>query len=496
MRVLFKKISIVLSCILIITLFSGCTNKTEDAYIYFELPNVPQTLDPQTASSDAELLIIRNIYEGLLRKDADGKIVKGAAKKYDVDGLTYTFEIREDAVWSNGDAVTAHDFVFAFRRAIDPKTKAPFATRLLCIKNAKAINSGKMSSDNLGVSAIDNKTLKITLEYSDKSFENTLTTSVAMPCQEKLFNKAAGKYGLESKFILSNGSYKLTKWNKTSFGIRLYRHEEYNGSFYAKNAAVFLTCNDNETVNEKLLKNSIDIAFVDCADVDMLEDKGLKTATCQNICWVLTLDNNVFSKNMRSALAQLVGGEVYSKSLPKGYKTAQSIFPQIITENPPADGTTIYNLESGRKLYISEINKLKDKKFPTNIILYYYDDGSAKSIVTDIVGHWQSNLSAFVNIESVSDASLLLPELVSTSLPMAIFPIRADSGNIYEYVKKFGFDYNGKTLGEVQKEILTDCTIIPLAYQNTCIAYSKAITNLSTTPGDGYIDFSLIIKDE
>jgi len=486
---------ILIICLIPFTFFVGCKNKTDDAYIYFELPAIPLTLDPQTASTDSELLIIKNIYEGLLRKDKDGNIVNGSVESYTKKGLTYTFKIRSDANWSNDTPLTSHDYVFAFRRAVDPKTKSPFVKRLLSIKNAQKINKGELSRDKLGVKAIDDKTLQITLSHNDKDFENTLTTSVAMPCNEKIFNESAGKYGLIKDYIISNGSYKLTKWNKTSFGIRLYRNEEYNGSFYAKNAAIFLTCNDKETVTEKLKKNSIDIAFIDSADSEHIKSEGLKTIDYQNICWVLTISED-FSFNMRKALALLVGGDIYSKSLKDGYSVASSIFPAVISEKQPKNGTIKYNLESGKELYFKEIEYLENKRFPSDIVLYYYDDGYSKSLVTDIVGHWQNNLSAFVNIESASDSALLVPELKEKTLSMSIFPVRADNNNIEAYLQNFGVDYNGENLGKIQNNILEDCTIVPLAFQNTCIAYSPAITELSTTPGDGYIDFSFIVKVE
>ena len=242
----YKRITSIILCMLLfcVTLL-GCTGKTDEAYLYFELPSIPNTLDPQTASSDSELLIIKNIYEGLMRKDKDGNVVCGVAESFDINGLTYTFKIRESAVWSNEDPVTAHDFVFALRRAVDPKNNAPFVSRLKSIKNATAISKGELSSKKLGVKAIDDKTLQITLSKKDSSFLETLTTSIAMPCNEKVFNESAGKYALFKDYIVSNGSYRLTKWNKTSFGIRLYRNENYTGEFYAKNAAVFITCNDN-----------------------------------------------------------------------------------------------------------------------------------------------------------------------------------------------------------------------------------------------------------
>ena len=214
-------------CFFLLFSLMGCNSNTEKAYLYFELPEIPSTVDPQTAKTDAELIIVKNIYEGLMRKDADGETVLGAAESISQDGLTYTFTLRDGITWDNDTAVTAEDFVFGIRRALDPKTKSPFASRLFSVKNAKSVNSGKTSPENLGVIAIDDKTVKFTLEYEDEKFLETLTTSVAMPCNEKFFNDSKGKYGLFRENIISNGSYRLTKWNKESFGIRLYKNENY-----------------------------------------------------------------------------------------------------------------------------------------------------------------------------------------------------------------------------------------------------------------------------
>ena len=112
-----KRISKAISLILaVLTLFalSACGDSYQDAIIYFEIPEQPYTLDPQTASTDSELAIVNNIFEGLLRKNASGSIVCGASESFTYNNLTYTFKLREDAVWSNEEPLTADDFVFAF----------------------------------------------------------------------------------------------------------------------------------------------------------------------------------------------------------------------------------------------------------------------------------------------------------------------------------------------------------------------------------------------
>lgn len=489
---LYKRITSLLLCLVSILTLTACYN-SDKAYIYFTLTEVPQTLDPQTAQTDTELMIVRNIFEGLLRKDENGKIACGVAKSYKKDGLTYTFNLRKDAVWSNEESVTAHDFVFAFRRAVDPKTEAPHSKMLENIENAKQILKGKKSADTLGVKAIDKHTLQIKLSAEDKNFEETLTTSVAMPCNEKFFNASAGKYGLDRDYTLSNGSYRLAKWSKEIFGIRLYRNDFYKGDFRARNAAVFLTLADEMTPLEILKEEDADIAFINPQETKNATAADLKTASFNKTCWFLTLSDG-FSKEMRSSLISLATPQVFAKNLPEGYLTAQSIFPPSLSSDAIASGMPVYDLENAKKLFAQEVEKLSDKKFPADVVLYYYDDGISKSVVTDIVGHWQNQLGAFVNIESVSSPSVLSSQLKEQTYAICIFPISADSKNMAEYLKKFGVSYKGKDLSSTQSAILKSKNISPIMTQKTTIAYRKNLQNVKFTHGNGCIDFAYIVK--
>ena len=483
-----------LSFLLILPFFTGC-DSTKDAYIYFELPETPSTLDPQTASSDSELLIIKNVFEGLLRKNEKGEIVCGAAEDFSKSGLTYTFKIRKDAKWSSGEELTAYDFEYGLKRAVLPETKAPFVSRLYSIKGAKEINTESASVSTLGVKAVDSYTLTITLNREDSHFENTLTTSVAMPCNRIFFDECAGKYGLFADKILSNGSYRLARWRKDPFGVRLYRNKEYNGDFESENAAVFLTCDKDETPFQRLEKNSVDMAFIEAPQKSQAKNSGLKTVDFENICWVLTIGNQ-FNSKTRESLSMFIGSEVFEDSLSEGYKSATSIFPSIFGDNVSSEGVPVYNPEKAKTIYLSQISSFENSKFPEDAVLYYYDDGYVKDVVTDVVGHWQGNISAFVNIESASDSSLLLPQLVDKSYAFAVFPIKAESCEVAEYLKKFGYDYENQPLETVQKELLKGHNIVPLMFQNTTIGYSSALSNVVTEYGNGYVDFAFIVKEE
>ena len=494
MKRVLKAISLILAMLTLFSL-SACSDSYQDAIIYFEIPEQPYTVDPQTASADSELVIVNNIFEGLLRKNESGAIVGGVSTSFEYNNLTYTFKLREDIVWSNEEPLTADDFVFAFRRAVLPETKAPFASRLFPIENAKEINEGKKSAETLGVSAPDSTTLIIKLSYEDGDFEEALTTSVAMPCNEKFFTESAGKYGLSAEHTLSCGSYKLTKWNKEAFGIRLYSNNLYTGTFPAKNSAVYITKDKDETAIERLIGNNVDIAFIDSSLTDTAHENKLKTIDYENICWFLTISSE-FSADMRKSLSMLVGNEVYGADLKTGYTPANSVFPAILESDAGSSGMTIYNLEAAKALFAKEISKLAEKKFPSGVKLYYYDNRVIKPVVTDIVGHWQNNLGAFVNIEAVDSAEKLTNQLKEQTLDMAVFPVRADSSDIDEYLSNFGVSSNGQSGAEIQTGLLKSSNIIPIAFQNTTIAYSPALSDVFTTFGNGYIDFSFIVKTE
>lgn len=489
----FKKILSAMLCILlVISCLAGCGEKYTDAYIYFELLEQPKTLDPQTASSDSELLIVRNIYEGLLRTAEDGTIIGGVSESYSYENLTYTFNLKDDAVWSNGEKVTAYDFEYGLRRAVDPKIKAPFASRLFAIANAEAIASGSVDVSTLGVKAVDEHTLTITMCREDNNFLKTLTTSVCMPCNEEFFESSIGKYGLDAENIISNGSYRLTKWNKEDFGIRLYKNEEYSGIFDAQNAAVFISCIEDESQVIRLSDGDSDMAFMLCHELNAADEAGLTTANVQNICWLMTVSRN-YSAEVRRAFALAFSSDIYSGSLPDGFTAAKSIYPEILGINADGIGITAYNIEESKSVMSAQIASMTDSKFPQST-LYYYETDGVKELSTAIVGHWQQNLSTFVNIEPSTNLAVMQKEIGESSLDLALFPVTAKSDSFSEYAKNFASISRADTPDALQHELLRDNVILPVAYQSTNISYIPSLENVVMEEDNGYIDFSIIIK--
>ncbi|MDE1462467.1 peptide ABC transporter substrate-binding protein [Spartinivicinus poritis] len=175
----------------------------------------PGSLDPQKVEGTPGGYVVRDLFEGLVTEDPYGKIIPGQAESWTVsnDKKVYTFKIRDNANWSNGDPVTAHDFVFAFRRAVDPKLGSNYAwyMELMGIKNASEAINGKVKPFELGVKAIDAKTFEITLAKPLPFFIKTLAHYTTYPVHQKTVEKYGEKW-TQPENMVTNGPYKLTKW--------------------------------------------------------------------------------------------------------------------------------------------------------------------------------------------------------------------------------------------------------------------------------------------
>ncbi len=490
--IFFKKAACLLLAVITLTTLIGCGDKSAEAIIYFELSSIPKTADPQTASTDSELMLVRNLYEGLLRKDENGKIVKGVAEKYTKNGLTYTFTLRKDATWDDGSRVTAHDFVFALTRAVTPATNSPFADRLKCIDGAEQILNGNTEPNTLNVKANGKNTLIITLCREDKDFTETLTMAPCMPCNQDFFEESKGKYGLARDYVRSNGTYYLARWNQQDFGIRLYKNAEYKGAFPAKNGGVFLSKSDEFDELTCLTEGDVDATVLKGNDVATAQDKGFKTKGSENICWVLTISHE-YPTDMRKAFFTLISGSVYSYDLPSGMRVADSLYPAVLNVNEDVSGKGLpsYDINTAKTLFSNAVRSMPDKKFPSTV-LYYYSNPYIKNAVTSIVGHWQQNLSAFINIEEYTSLETLQKQALSPTLQMAVFPISTSSSSVKQYLYNYGIDSASPL--EAQGEILKGYDIIPLVFEKTTVVYSERLSGLDTDAGNGYIDFSWIIK--
>ena len=187
----------------------------------------PQSLDPHKSEGVPEANLQRDLYEGLTSGARDGSVVPGVAESWDIsdDGLIYTFNLRDDARWSNGDPVTAEDFVFSLRRSVDPATLSNYGIMLRPILNAEAIIAGLQPPDSLGVRAIDERTLEITLGNPAPYFLGVLNHSAAYPVHRASIEQHGDRWARPGTLV-SNGAFMLDEWVVQSH-IKMLRNPHY-----------------------------------------------------------------------------------------------------------------------------------------------------------------------------------------------------------------------------------------------------------------------------
>ena len=189
----------------------------------------PHSLDPHRGEGVPSANIQRDLFEGLLNTAADGSLIPGAAAEWTVseDGRTYTFTLREDGRWSNGDPVTAGDFVFSLRRAVDPATLSNYSQILAPIANANAVITGARPPEDLGVEAPGPRELVIRLADPTPYFLELLTHSMAYPVHPPTVQARPKDFARPGRLV-SNGPYMLDEWVVQSH-VRLVQNPHYYG---------------------------------------------------------------------------------------------------------------------------------------------------------------------------------------------------------------------------------------------------------------------------
>ncbi|WP_340673856.1 peptide ABC transporter substrate-binding protein [Brevibacillus agri] len=185
--------------------------------VVFNAKSEPPDLNPLTSTDTTSFWIMDHLGEGLYTKDKEGNPILGAAKevKLSDDKLKYTFILRDDAKWSNGEPVTAEDFAYTFMKHIDPATASTTAYLLYYIKGAEAYNKGTGKAEDVGIKAVDEKTLEIELVAPTSYFDKMLATRYWHPINKKLA-EANPKWAADAETYISNGAYKLVSWKHDS----------------------------------------------------------------------------------------------------------------------------------------------------------------------------------------------------------------------------------------------------------------------------------------
>lgn len=194
--------------------------------ITLALSTEPPQLDSTRATDMVSGQILGHVMEGLVRYDEFNRIVPGVAERWEIGASEAVFHLREDSRWSDGSPVTAHDFVFAWRKAVEPATASEYAFILYPIKNARAVNEGKLPATALGATAVDNHTLAVRLERPIGYFDKLVAFPTYYPIKQGFYEGRDGRYGADAEDLLYNGPFVIARWVHGA-QLRMSRNHEY-----------------------------------------------------------------------------------------------------------------------------------------------------------------------------------------------------------------------------------------------------------------------------
>ncbi|WP_397324070.1 ABC transporter substrate-binding protein [Pantoea agglomerans] len=233
----------------------------EQQQIVRHIKDEPASLDPLKAVGLPEIQVIRDLFEGLTNQDSQGKIVPGVAQSWSSsDNKTWVFTLRNNARWSNGDPVTAQDFVYSWQRLVDPKNSSAFAwfAGLSGIQNAAAITKGEMTPDKLGVVAQSKNQLKVTLDRPVPWFPALVANVALFPVPQKIIAQQGDSWTSPGKLV-GNGAYQLSE-RVVNEKIVLTRNPHYwDDAHSVLTKVTFVPINEESSATKRYRSNDIDI---------------------------------------------------------------------------------------------------------------------------------------------------------------------------------------------------------------------------------------------
>nr|WP_263313838.1 peptide ABC transporter substrate-binding protein [Mammaliicoccus sp. Marseille-Q6498] len=308
-----------------------------------DIPSMDSTLATDAVSFDT----LNNTMEGLYKLDKNEKAIPGIAKgdpKKSKDGLTWTIELKE-AKWSNGDKVRAQDFVYAWRKLVDPKNASEYAFIMFDIKNAEDVNKGKKKPEELGVKAIDDKTLEIKLNRELPYYQELLTFGSFLPQNEKFAKEKGNKYGTSAKDTVYNGPFTLSDW-KTEDNYTLTKNKEYWDKGNVKlDSANFKVVKEPQTALNMYNSGDVDETLIPAENVEKYKkDKAFNTDLESRVYFMRLNQKDVpefKNKDLRMAIAQSIDREQYVKSnLNNGSKVADTLVPTKFVKDSKGEDYT------------------------------------------------------------------------------------------------------------------------------------------------------------
>lgn len=510
-----KKCVMILLSFLLVLLSAGCGGKNYQkgqAFTYV-LPETISSLDPQTATGASEKTVISMLYEGLCRIDSMGEAIPGAAKSWEAnaDNTQFTFHLRENVSWSEGTPLTAEDFVFGIRRALDPATKATNIENLFVLQNAREVNSGTMDAEQLGVSAPDARTVVFTLNSGYADFPKLTAGIRYMPCNQTFFEESGGHYGLEPIYTLTNGPFTfrtIYSWDPKK-SIELARTNLYSGAQAVLPETLMLLMPGSP----KVPANALTALYQGSNDLLQITEEQVADAT-KNGCQVITLHNSVLGlllntqnaylkePGLREIYMRTIDRKTVTSRLPEGTDEALGIFPPSVqwegkmfqdlnqSAYPLPDADVVNNISG-------VLSGLDTEQLPS-ITIICPDDDLSKSIATGIIISWNKMLPNTFNMEPLDEATYLsrldsgdyqaaLYNINAGTLPISVLRQFASSA-VPQLMENAAFDsalkdftFTKDSFRQLEQTLMAQYVFYPIHYDRSFFALSPKAKDITVS---------------
>ncbi|MBR1824286.1 MAG: peptide ABC transporter substrate-binding protein, partial [Ruminococcus sp.] len=482
--------------------------------------------------------IIKNLYSGLLSTDQSGNINCCNAKSYDVssNGLEYTFHLRDDNYWfydKNKDdiiepeeyfPVTAADYAFALKRVLDPAMQSPFAEQFTCIKHGGLVNHGELALEMLGVSAEDEHTLKITLEYPCAEFPELMTTAAAYPCNEEFFYSTKGRYGLDDESVMSNGAFFVRQWFYDPYGHNNILYMKANSANETESREIspsFLSfeIEDSEDEIRQMFKDGETQCFTSMFSTGYNPEKyPTSESSATTLGLIFNPDDKIYSDlNLRKALSLSIDREALGKQFGSDMQPAYGIIPPAVDllgrsyrELSSEEIFDVYDPKEARNYLEKARTELGTRSFEgVKILVNSAVCGSGP--LHQLSQGWQDTLGIYIGIEDVTDEEFY-SRIDSGDYSIALYPVRGHSCSGLAVISQFEKlaplnyalgDYRYSTdilrcptpselveaYSSAERGILGQFGFIPVAYKKSYLITAPLNEEIYFDPFTGAVDY-------
>lgn len=526
-----KRLSVFFLFILLISLIlNGCSSKgiegepaagesetKKEQKLTINAISEPPSLDPALIDNQIAGDISNQLFEGLVRLDEKGNVVAGVAESWDIsdDKTVYTFHLNKNAKWSNGDPVTAEDFIFSWERVLNPEVAAPLGSNLFFIKNGAAYNEGTVKDFNeVGIKAPNEQTLEITLERPTSFFLELTSFFTLLPVNKKVV-EANDKWATDAKTFVSNGPFQLQEW-KHDQELVMVPNENYWAKEVVKlDELKWVMVNDQNTeygmyksgeiAIAEQIPNSIKSQLIQSGDAEKLPSASVAYLRFNH-------ENKVFSNpKIRKALSMALDRQLIVDKVTQGGETpAFSFIP-----NGLGNGVGEFREQAGDSLYkdksVEEAKQLLEEgkaelglsSLPKVTLLFYTSD-LYNQLTQAMQEMWKKNLGLEVELKTM-ERKVFVQNVQKGNYELAIYSTGADyndaqnllgqftTGDVYNYskisipaydelVKKVDaeLDLNKRAeyMQEAEKVLLEDMAIAPLYFNNKVYLQQDNVKNV------------------